>query len=169
MPTFEEDQTYLESALPELETYLLSETLFYPLTGSLPRLTLGGLLLAQRRLDAGNHAPHLTRQLDTVKATWRAAWIKKSAAELDARLTLWHNYLNDVQNKPEEYAADYPREVRWRVMLALLVDEAEQTPPELLALDQLLRAKLHPADFIWDAALESEFDQKNFWFLYGRL
>lgn len=169
MPTFEQDQAYLEAALPELKTYLLSDILFYPLTGSLPRLTLGGLLLAQRRLDAGNHAPHLTRQLATVKEKWRAAWMKKAATELEARLTLWRNYLNDVQDKPEEYVPDYPREVRWRVMLALLATEAEQTPPELSALDQLLRVKLRPADFIWNNELQSKFDQKNFWFLYGTL
>lgn len=169
MPTPEQDQAYFEAALSTLKKYLLSDILFYPLTGSLPRLTLGGLLLAKRRLEAGNHAPHLTRKLAAVKEKWRAAWIKKAAAELDARLTLWRNYLNDLQNDPEEYATDYPREVRWRVMIALLVDEAEQTPPELAALDQSLRVKLRASEFVWDDSLKSEFDREKFWFLYGNL
>ena len=169
MPTLEQDRAYFEAALSSLKKYLLSDILFYPLTGSLPRLTLGGLLLAKRRLDAGNHAPHLTRKLAAVKEKWRAAWTKKAATELDARLTLWRNYLSDVQKEPEEYATDYPREVRWRVMLALLVDEAEQTPPELTVLDQRLHTQLRAGEFIWDDSLKSEFDRKNFWFLYGNL
>mgnify|MGYP006935316197 FL=1 len=168
MPTLEKDQKYLESAIPELKNYLLSDTLYYPM-GQLPRLTIGGLLLAQKRLQAGNRRTHLFPKLDSVKTKWYAAWIKKSAREIESRLTLWRNYLNDYQNKPAEYAADYPSEVRWRVMLELLAAETDETSPELIALDQLLRAKLKKSNFIWDAHLQSEFPEDKFWFLYGKL
>lgn len=168
MPTPEKDQKYLETALSELKNYLLSDTLYYPM-GQLPRLTIGGLLLAQKRLQAGNRGTHLSPKLDSVKQKWYAAWTKKSARELESRLTLWRNYLNDYQNKPAEYAADYVNEVRWRVMLELLVAETDEMPPELIALDQLLRTKLKESNFIWDVHLQNEFPENKFWFLYGSL
>ena len=168
MPTSQEDILYLEKSLPELKNYLLSDLLFYPM-GKLPRLTIGGLLLAQKRLQAENLGTHLNPKLATVKIKWHSAWTKKSTRELESRLRLWQNYLNDYQNAPTEYAADYKHEVRLRVMLVLLADEAEQSPPELTALDQLLRVKLSSSGFMWDETLQSEFDQEKFWFLYGNL
>ncbi len=168
MPTLEKDQKYLETALPELKNYLLSDTLYYPM-GQLPRLTIGGLLLAQKRLQAGNHGTHLSPKLDSVKRKWYAAWTKKSAREIESRLMLWRNYLNDYQNKPSEYVADYPNEVRWRVMLELLIAETDEMPPELKALDQLLHAKLRTGKFIWAEHLQKEFPEELFWFLYGKL
>jgi len=163
MPTQDEDRKYLQAALPELKAYLLSDILYYPLGGNLPRLTLGGILLAQRRLGTPPDP-----QFATVKETWRAAWTKKAAQETEARLTLWRNYLNDYRRDPEQ-AENYPYEVRWRVMLTLLLPEAETSPADLPALDRFLRANLLSAPFIWDADLAKNFPQDEFWFLYGRL
>ena len=168
MPTPAEDRRYLETALPELQTYLLSDTLFYPLTHPLPRLTVGGLLLAQRRLHAYEDASPLDFRLDTLRTKWRAAWEKKAAQELKTRLTLWHNYLDDCREE-EALLENYAREVRWRVMLALLAAELPADSSELNALDQRLRAKFRTGGFIWDEALRSEFSQDDFWFLYGKM
>ncbi len=169
MPTPKIDQNYIETALPELKNYLLSDILFYPLMGQLPRLTIGGLLLAQRRLWAGNLGTHLDPKLATLRDKWRAAWEKKSARELDARLTLWRNYLNDYRADPENYAADYKHEVRWRVIIELLLAEVDQIPAEIIALDELLRVKFIKGKFLWDKNLQSQFAQDKFWFLYGKL
>ena len=169
MPSQEQNLRYFESALQELKDYLLSDVLFYPLTAPLPRLTIGGLLLAQKELEVGNLGTHLYPKLAPIKSKWRAAWTKKSARELDARLRLWHNYLNDYRAKPEEYAADYKNEVRLRVMLELLVDEVGETPAELIALDELLRIKIISGEFLWDGNLQSQFPEDKFWFLYGKL
>lgn len=168
MPTPAEDRKYLETALPELQTYLLSDTLFYPLTQPLPRLTLGGLLLAQRRLHAYEDASPLDLRLDTLRAKWRAAWEKKAAQEFETRLTLWRNYLDDCREE-ESLLENYVREVRWRVMLGLLSAELPADSSALNALDQRLRAKFRTGEFIWDEALVSEFSQDDFWFLYGKM
>ncbi len=168
MPTPAEDRQFLEAALAEMKDYLLSDILYYPLSGSLPRLTIGGLLLAQRRLHAYESASSLDFELDTLRRKWRSAWEKKAAKELDARLILWRNYLQDYR-ADENQADHYHHEVQWRVMLALLLDEIEQASDELAALDQLLRLKFRTGDFIWDDALKSEFPQEKFWFLYGKL
>ena len=169
MPTSEQDLLYIEKSFPELKSYLLSDILYYPLTGNLPRLTIGGLLLAKKRLQAENLGTHLSSKLTTVKRKWYVAWTKKAARELDSRLTLWRNYLNDYRANPENYVADYKSEVRLRVMLELLSEEVGETPTELIVFDELLRVKLTSSDFIWDKTLQSEFDQEKFWFLYGKL
>jgi hypothetical protein len=49
------DRAYLEAGIPELEDYLLSDELYWPISArghNLPRLTIGGLLLANDRLEA---------------------------------------------------------------------------------------------------------------------
>lgn len=168
MPTPQEDRRFLEAALVELKDYLLSDVLFYPLTAPLPRLTLGGLLLAQRRLHAYENVSPLDVQLDTLRTKWRAAWEKKAAQELGTRLTLWRNYLDDCREE-EALLGNYPREVRWRVMLALLSAELPQDSAELNALDLRLRAKFRTGAFIWDEQLANQFPQDDFWFLYGKL
>ena len=140
MPAPAEDRKYLEAALPELQTYLLSDTLFYPLTHPLPRLTLGGLLLAQRRLHAYEDVSPLDLRLDTLRSKWRVAWEQKAIQEVAIRLTLWGNYLKEHRNN-EELGDYYSHEVRLRVILGLLSAELGSEPDELIALDQLLRAK----------------------------
>ena len=169
MPTLKQDLLFLEKSLPELKNYLLSDILYYPLMGKLPRLTIGGLLLTQRRLEAGNLGTHLDPKLATVKTKWRAAWAKKTARELEARLTLWRNYLNDYRADPENHTADYAHEIRWRVIMELLSAEVDQIPAEIAVLDQLLRTKFIPGKFIWDENLQSQFPEDKFWFLYGKL
>lgn len=169
MPTPKQDQNYIDIALPELKNYLLSDILYYPLMGNLPRLTIGGLLLAQKRLQAGTLGTHLYSKLATVKIKWRAAWTKKSAREVEARLRLWRNYLNDYRKNPEEYAADYKHEVRLRVMIELLSAEVDQIPAEIAVLDQFLRAKFISGKFVWEETLQSQFPADKFWFLYGNL
>ena len=168
MPTPTEDRRFIEAALPELQTYLLSDVLFYPLSHPLPRLTVGGLLLAQRRLHAYEDASPLDLRLDTLRNKWRAAWEKKVAQEFETRLTLWRNYLDDCREE-DTLLENYAREVRWRVMLGLLSAELPADSSELNALDQRLRTKFRMGEFIWDEALVSEFSQDDYWFLYGKL
>ncbi len=169
MPSSQKDLLYLQACLPELKNYLLSDILYYPLDGNLPRLTLGGILLSERRLWDDSAATRVTQNLATVKSSWRAAWTKKSARELEARLRLWRNYLNDYRKNPEEYASDYKHEIRWRVMIELLSAEVDQIPAETAILDQLLRARFVSSDFIWDENLKTQFPEDEFWFLYGEI
>ncbi len=169
MTTPQKDLLYLQTSLPELKNYLFSDILYYPLDKKLPRLTIGGILLSQRRLGDAKTATNLTQKLATVKSAWRAAWTKKATRELDARLRLWRNYLNDYRNNPEEYAADYPREIRWRVMIELLSSEVDKIPAEIAALDQLLRTKFISGEFTWGKSLKKQFPEDKFWFLYGKM
>ena len=176
MNPIEKDRTYLEAGIPELGDYLLSNELYWPLSArgySLPRLTIGGLLLAQARLEAHRERiESLLARLDGVRMKWRVAWETKAGREVQARLRLWRNYLADYRQNPEGQADAYPQEVRYRVMLHLLLAELPALPVEQEALSQLdgvLRANLISSDFIWEAGMKAGFPREVYWYLYGKL
>lgn len=170
------DKSYLEAGIPVLGDYLLSKELFWPISArgySLPRLTIGGILLAQARLEARREpVPSLSNQLDGIRSKWRVAWDTKAIREFQSRMRLWSNFLADYRNDPENHGDTYQYEVRTRVMLGLLLDEIPQEEigvESFNQLDETLRALLISSDFIWNADLESGFPREQFWYLYGRL
>ena len=176
MNPVEKDRAYLEAGIPELGDYLLSKELYWPISArgySLPRLTIGGMLLAQARLEArGERIESLVAQLDGIRTKWRVAWESKAGREVQARMRLWSNYLADYRHNPEGHADAYPHEVRYRVMLHLLLAELPAPPAKqeaLSRLDSLLRARLSGSDFIWDADLGDGFPCEVYWYLYGKL
>ena len=176
MSSVEKDKAFLEAGIPELGDYLLSKELFWPISArgfSLPRLTIGGILLAKARLEARDERiESLMAQLDTVRSKWQVAWETKAGQEIQTRLRLWSNYFSDYRHNPENHADAYPHEVRYRVMLHLLLVELPTPPPEQQALshfDNLLRNNLIGDDFIWESDLQSGFPREVYWFLYGKL
>jgi len=172
----EKDRAYLEAGISELNDYLLSQELYWPISArgfDLPRLTIGGILLTQAQLEARDERiESLVAQLDGVRSKWRVAWETKAGREVGARLRLWSNYLTDYRQNPEQHADLYPHEVRYRVMLQLLLAELPAPPPEqeaLSQLDSLLRANLQTSDFIWDTDIQTGFPSEVYWYLYGKL
>jgi len=176
MTSLEKDRAYLEAGIPELEDYLLSDELYWPISTrgfDLPRLTVGGILLAKARLEARDERiESLVSQLDAVRSRWQVAWETKAGRGVQARMRLWSNYLSDYRHNPEGHADAYPHEVSYRVMLHLLLAELPTSPPEqkeLSQLDSLLRANLNLGDFIWEADLQTGFPREVYWYLYGKL
>ena len=176
MTSLEKDRAYLEAGIPEFGDYLLSQELYWPITArgyNLPRLTIGGILLAQTRLEAREERiEKLAAQLDALRSKWRTAWETKAGREFQSRFGLWNNYLADYRHSPESHADAYPHEVRYRVMLQLLLDELSAPPPEregLFQLDGVLRVSFSSSDFIWEADLQPGFPREVYWFLYGKL
>jgi hypothetical protein len=172
----EKDKAYLEAGISELEHYLLSDELYWPITTrgfNLPRLTIGGVLLAKARLEArGERIESLVAQLGAVRSKWRVAWEAKAGRGVQARMRLWSNYLSDYRHNPEGHADAYPHEVCYRVMLHLLLTELPTPSPkqsELTQLDSLLRMNLISSDFIWEADLQVGFPREVYWYLYGKL
>ncbi len=182
MPTIEKDRAFFQAGVRELADYLRSGELFWQLSvreTDLPRLTIGGLLLAQRRLRVRLTAPAaqtdliaLEGQMDAVRSKWRSAWERKAGREVHARFTLWNSYLADYRQSPESQADAYPHEVQWRVMLQLLSVEISSPLPELEALsdlDAVVKSFWRPGEFVWEADLMRAFPQQEYWFLYGKL
>ncbi len=181
MPTLSDDLGYVRTGIQELEDYLLSRELFWPLSGGKdpPRLTLGGLLLSCVRLQA--RATSLKKAADLhqmelalgeIRVKWPAAWERKATQEVQARTGLWRDYLRDYQQSPDQPADVYPHEVHGRVMLHLLEKEFKNPLPDfgiLDVLDQVVKAAWLPGAFIWDRDLVHGFPEAEYWFLYGKL
>ncbi len=172
----ETDLLYFKTGLDELEPYLLSDELYWVISAphiSLPRLTLGNLLLTRLRLQARNALPPAEdARLEQLRQRWRSAWEKKAQREFRSRLSLWRNYLEDYFEAPSAYAADYSHEARSRVLMELLRSEMTAPLPEeelLRALDARLRTAFISGPFIWEAEIQAVFPAETWWYLYGRL
>ncbi len=185
MPSIEYDLKYIQAGLVDMEGYLLSKELYWPVGATAPagethypRLTLGNLLLARARLsgrglssEQRSEFEHLDQRLKQVRQQWQVAWGQKAAREFSARLRLWRDFLDEYRKKPKANLDRYAYEVNRRVILQLLSSETREVPDEeaelLSGLDELLRAVFLPGEFVWEADLEASFPKSAYWYLYG--
>ena len=152
MPSCEYDLGYLQAGIGELEIYLLSKELYWPLSAAspfgepaYPRLTLGGLLLSLERSRGRQLTPsqsgqlaRIETQLEHTRSRWRAAWGRKAQWEFRSRIRQWENYLNELQIDPESHAAFFRHEVRLREMIDLLKPYIDApNPADLKLLNEL--------------------------------
>ena len=181
------DLRYLQASLSSLEDYLLSRVGQWPLgeaapAGELafPPLTIEGILLAQRRLQAQKLPEALETEYQTtfsliqsIHTRWPAAWDRKTAECFRQRLNLWRGFLDDLFHLPASHVDRYPYEVRLRVMLDLLAQFPAAIPAtaieQLADLDRMLHRHWKPGHFIWEANLQPGFPVEPHWYLYGQL
>lgn len=170
------DIHFLELAVPEIEAYLLSEQLFWPL-GSAERLTLASLLLAEKRAEAVKDTSAFRTRLYSLRESikiqrnrWRTNWSNKATQEFGARLRQWDQVLLELFKEQQAQAIVYQHEVTLRVMLELLKDEMLEKPEaeisRLDSLDRRLMSLALPGEFIWEEELKDVFPSQPFWFLY---
>jgi hypothetical protein len=159
MPT-QKDNLYLSAGVPQLENYLLSKELYYPLSFELPQLTLGGILLSLTRM--GSRAAKFEEQVEVIHSKWQAAWDVKTSREVRARSELWVNYLAEYREDSKLGAHLYPQNVRYRAMLNLLGRIEDDS-------DTFVKSVFKEGRFVWEEEIASNFSRKTFWFLYGTL
>lgn len=183
MTTFDYDQQYIQSALEELESYLPSDQLFWPVNLSppadlpgYPKLTPGNLLLALKRLEnsaSTSSSRAIARKLDdqvhALTTHWQSAWQDKIQHEYTSRLRQWGSFLQELDNGPEKQAPYYHTEVRLRLLLDLLADESDQELPATVAFDAVLKQLFESGDFIWDDEDSAAFPPEKYWYLYGHV
>jgi hypothetical protein len=187
MPSVDRDLGYLSIAVELLEDYLLSKEIFWRVNLRAPRgepgypsLTLGGILLAQIRLQAreltstqSDHFYSLDDEVNKMSNKWRIAWENKAKNEFRIRLNLWRNFLEDYRQNPSGNADRYGYEVSRRVMLHLLEQEAREIPLSernlLSGLDRILSGVLIEGDFVWDEDMVAGFPEQTYPYLYGEL
>ncbi len=158
--TNSQDIQYLSAGVPELENYLLSKELYYPIGGSLPQLTLGGILLSLAR--AGTNAAKYARQVEATRSKWRAAWEAKAEREVRARSDLWMNYLAEYREDRKTGARLYSQNVRYRAMLSLLGQANHDS-------DSFLRGNFKEGKFVWEEECAPNFPREIFWYLFGSI
>lgn len=170
----------------EMDEYLKSQTLFWPLSdSSLPRLTLGGFLMRQYRLSHLRELlePAEQARLDEAIERYNEALVEKvvrfeqhAHEELHARLRQWSEYLRDLSK--ESFAAGdfYPSAVQTRAMIEALVDKLkmppyeldERIPTEIKTYDRALRNYWRPGDFVYPVEWQPAYPRAVYWWLYGQ-
>ena len=187
MKSFEYDLGYIQAGLDVMENYILSEEVFWPLSGNppagapdYPRLTLGGLLLAKERLTAyplthpqETELQRVISDLEHICSKWRVAWEKKAGHSFSVRLRMWRDFIEEYQNNPQDNADRYSYEVRLRVMLKLLKSEGggqqDYEVNLLFGLDGYIKSVLEMSGFIWETRIQTGFPKDEYWYLYGNL
>lgn len=189
MASAEYDIRFYREGLTTLERYLLSDDLYWPSPATPPHgeppyqaLTLGSLLLAQKRLsvlslnkEEQSEVAKLQKIQSELKVHWRTAWEKKAAHEIRSRLNQWQNFIADYREMPAAHADGIVTEARSRTMIDLLLaeihDRATHSEYEkaVTGLDAGLKPFWHKGSFIWAPELASQFPPNSFWYLYGRL
>lgn len=181
-----QDLKILEAMAAEMDEYLKGPTLFWPLSdSSLPRLTLGGYLMRQYRLQQLRELldPEEQARLDKAIEQFNEALVEKvvrfegrAHEELHARLRQWSEYLRDLRK--ESFAAEdfYSSAVQTRAMIKALVDKLRMPPyqfderalTEIESYDRTLRNYWRPGEFIWPAEWQPAYPKGDFWWLYGQ-
>jgi len=160
MSSTQKDILYLSAGVPQLESYLLSKELYYPLSMELPQLTLGGILLSLARV--GTQAAKFQEQVGAIHSKWQSAWDAKSSREVKARSELWVNYLAEYRGDPKSEARLYPQNVRYRAMVSLLGKTEDDS-------DAFLKSVFKEGKFVWEEECAPNFSRETFWYLYGTL
>lgn len=180
MRPYEGDLHYLKQAVPELQPYLLSKELYWPVSGQhepgLQRLTVGNVLLAEARLKANPHPElvtgwgYLFEQITEVRREWFTHWQHKVLHEFPSRLSIWRDHVKELHTSESAFRQHYPTQIRQRVILHLLLDEIgghDLMEKEILrGLDGSLRLATEAGPFAWEAELAGGFPQDVYWFLY---
>jgi hypothetical protein len=168
--------------LLELEQYLLSPELFWPLhpqnsPAPQARLTLGNLLLSLDQLLAmrpGWDVPTESRFLKIshlwaqAQVKWQSAIQRKAAQELSSRMNLWGAYVYDLEDG-QGAKFDFRHEIRHRVIIERLFDlglPRDRWEKELQQLDQRSQKLVDKHDFVWSQPLQTQYPHQQYWFLY---
>ena len=171
----------VQHMLRDLEDYLKSDELYWhvaepnPLGSHMPQLTIGALLEAEVRAEAGGAEASVLAaarsQHGQVRAAHPALYVSKAIHELHSRLDTWQANLEDEGRKTKVF---YAQDARVRAKIALLEKAlGADTPAELQKHREQLDLELYevfvPGEFVWDARLQTAFPKDPCWLLYGHL
>lgn len=175
----------MAAKMPE---YLSSDELFWRKIDSDPvQPTIGGYLMRQDRLQALsdtllNDGQH--RQLAAAVARFEQAVNEhpgrleaKGQQELESRLRQWETALKELLDDEAPTLAYYRADVETRMIIAALLATLQQRSvridaaitDKLTGLDQTLRQRWQPGEFVWSAEWQPAYPRSDYWWLYGRL
>ena len=176
------DVQTLAAMASNLTPYMYEDEIFGHLSGDLPRLTLGGVLLRLYRLSRleaylNDEQRTLVRDaqinFDAERARWAVHYEQKLQRELEMRTNALAQFLADCAREGG-CAAEYPMQSEKRTMIAHLREEAAEhhvlTDVHVARIEQLdavLRRLTQPDEFVYaDERLTEAYPQARFWWLY---
>ena len=181
-----QDLFVLEAMASEMDEYLKSQVLFWPMSqANLPRLTLGGYLMRQHRLLTLGHLlnnEEIARrdaavvQFDQALDEKVVRFEERSHQECQARLRQWGEYLKELDDRNQAVADFYHSHVQSRAMIAALIAKLKRPPYEfdervethLATYDQVLKNYWVPGEFTWTDGWQPAYPKSEYWWLYGR-
>ena len=184
---YQEDLIFLQASIPELQAYMLSKEVFWPVyygnhnsLTSISKLTLGNLYLAFERLQALALPDPIALELEMLDqhfqdfhSQWKANLMKKGTDEIAARINLWNNYLREIDKRGFFNHSEYANNVRWRVIVQLLTDNevpiSSSAREQMRICDSYLKKNFHTSDFVWQEPYSNKFGPEKFWYLYVTL
>jgi hypothetical protein len=181
-----QDLEILEAMAAEMDSYLKSDVLFWPMAnGNMPRLTLGGYLMRQHRLQALENLLDNDEKVRLKAAVeqFNQALVEKivrleqrATQELEARLRQWGEYLTDLARENGSGSAYYATAVEPRAMIAALVNKLKLPPyrldprihQQIATYDNNLRRRWQSGPFVWPQEWQPAYPEGNYWYLYGQ-
>lgn len=179
------DVRVLSAMASNLTPYLYENEMYGYLSGGLPKLTLGGLLMRLYRLS--RLESHLdAEQQDTVqnarlnfeaeRSEWAVHYDTKLQHETGVRLNALERFLNECNDDPQDCASGYPSQAEKRIMIEHLRLEAEERDvltdelrTHLKQVDNKLQRLLGEGEFITDERLKEIYPRSQFWWMYGHV
>lgn len=166
-----DDQSIMIKGAEDLSEYLSSPVLFWRLQAESQPLTIGNLLLAQKKIAAyfpdslPANLKAAYQKVENARAERPAAWQKKADAEFHSRLDQYKTLIDELDQ------GGYGVIARLRAILELLLSETSNLTTAgalLYGLDGRLKYSFVDGDFIWPEVYQSSFPKDKFWFLYGK-
>ncbi len=187
----DQDVREAEAMIKGFAEYLKGSELYSSISGGflgfgqMPSLTTGALVMRVRRLtiikDQLTNAQWdrvnvVQAQYVDIRDEWRAHFEKKVLWEAKSRLDVIDQYFKEAARdmelaanayKPEQLRRTIVEDLR-EVMAELKIDH-EEVETKARQVDSRLRGlAVENAGFLWDAALEPAYPQKDYWWLYRK-
>jgi len=179
----EYDLRVLSEMVSNLTPYLYENEVYGYLSGNLPRLTLGGILMRLYRLthlkEHLNPAQRNTLEkaqntFKTQTEQWATHYATKLQNEIQARLNTLEQFITECNHDAHACAAGYPTQAEKRTMIEHLQAEAasrgvltDQVRSRINHLDNRLRRILLEGPLITDERLKAVYPVDRFWWMYG--
>lgn len=177
------DVEILSVMASSLTPYLYENELYGYLSGTMPRLTVGGLLLRLYRLSRLDDYLTSEQQMQVQDARinfeaecskWAVHYENKLRRELQARIDALGQFLNECADESPGCAAGYPTQAEKRIMIYHLREEAaehevlaEELELRIVQADGRLRQLFKEGEFLTDERLKTVYPEDTFWWLYG--
>ncbi|MDX2163501.1 MAG: hypothetical protein SF162_19445 [bacterium] len=191
MFNLEQDLSEAEAMVKGLETYVRGTDLYGNMSGMFggqkPSLTIGALVLRERRLlTLSDQLSAAQRErLEAVRAnraavrqTWTRHYTEKMIQEGHSRLKAMNTFFEECADRPRTCGSIYLPEAHRRTLVQEIIahlpelgvtvtEQADALAQEARKIDGKLRRFTAPGSFVWAYELTDVYPSNVYWWLYA--